>query len=971
MAEGQKTKSPSPGSGNGSGLDSQINQSESAKSSMTPDFLKSSETNPNKPSNNAMGALGKEGDAARAGEDEVASDKPGQKQAEYENKVKGKKEAAKAMAGGAAGVTKFVAKNGLKGAMKKAGPIGGIIIAITMFMFMAFGSQGNMLFGLVSRIGVFDPVDLANSVRSRVLMKSIMRGNNTEGGVWHRLSDKIKKKLGVAGVEVEEDADGTKLKTETETGETKITTADTLDNDIATDNRFLTQYSDGTSSVGNSVHSNYGEEAEVLYDGVRVNRGDLNDIKANDDYDTAKAAFDEKIKDDFESGPKMSGDVDDDRVKQETDTDDEGNPVIRDVDTETETGRVNVDSEADADAKIRGTLETDFNGDTKANIDMDAIGLGGKVANGICQVYNTLTSIGRMVKAYELAQVIVVAFKIFQAIQRMQAGDGGADVLVDVVGTYLVTEKVKNYSFNSGAETFTVVGSAMSSTPIASLFGGAPLTQGDPIVRGFLTTDSEISNFLRGINNGSSGGYRTCIGTQLTAAVIDFFGDIASLFTAGILSIIKSFAISAVFSGIVALGVAFLVPKAVAALTRNFTDLLMGPEASGGMIWGGSYVQERLGQMFGFRPANDKSWATYAVERTKLLAERARYDRATKSPFDTSSEYTFMGTIMSNLNTMSLKTTTIFGKAGNILSVVGKSFLNLTPASYADDADRVSEGACAANEINGTSEADIVHCNAFEVPWNVPDFDTMGMNPEEVMWYWQNHVNQRPGPMKGKVGSFESDYDPVTNPNPPIKADTDLALHIEEYNNRGSELNVPDSEIENKYSPASTGSGLLDAIIGAIPVGGSIIDIINNTDKAEHIDQILGSQYTGETLENDMAERYSQDQDMGVAFGAYDESQTAVYIKKYYEKHPLDNSMEGIIARLSGLSKEEVIADLEFVNTYTFIAQYEPAGLGPVVIEEKDSSQIYIENEDNYLSPIAILIKNDGYYFRKDQYVTA
>lgn len=965
MAEGDYT---------GKGID----ESHSAKQDMTPDFLKSNETNPSKPSVNSQTTPGREGAAARAGEDEVASDKPGQKQAEYENKVKGKKEAMKAMAGGTAGMAKFMAKNGIRGTFKKGGATIGIIMVLMVgFMGSSFIGQGAMLDGLVKRIGVFDPVDAANSVRSRAIFKSIMRGQNAEGGRWSKLSDKIKRKLGIAGIEVEETADGkTNFKTETESGEIKTVTADTLDNAIDTDNKFLTQYTDGTASVGNSVHSNYGEEAEVLYDNVRVTRGDLNDIKADDEYEPAKAAFDEKVEADVDKvAGRVEADFDSDNKKtKEVETED-GKKTVETDDVETKQGKLTVDQDTDP-----GKLEADIDAEIEGSAALkDGAGKGSKFANGLCQAYNIISGISRSIKALELAQAIVVAFKILQAIQRMQAGDGGADVLVDVVGTYLVTEKTTTFNFGSYADPVTLTGSAMSSTPIASLFGGARLTQGDPIVRNFLVTDNDFQNFFRDFGN-NAGGYRACIGVQYAAAIVDLAMDAASVFTFG-LSKLGQLCVSVgkgmLFSAAVAVAVTLLVPLATKAYTRDFGDLLSGPESSGAFVWGAGWVQERLGQMFHFRPATDETWTRHAVERNKLLAERARYDRATKSPFDTSSEYTFMGTILSKLNTMSLQTNTIFGKAGNILSVVGKSFVALTPASSADSAvdTMVSEGACALNDINSTNGGDKMYCDAFETAWNVPDYTSMGTRPEEVMWYWQNHTNRIMPSKGGTVGSFTSDYDPVSNPNPAVKQHTDLWIHITQYANRGSELNVADSEIEAYYANGTTGSSIADAIIGAIPIVGSLIDIYNSEEKREHVNQILGSDFTDYMtpeirVENNMAERYIHDQDMGVAFGAYEASQSAAAMKEYRKEHPIDHSLNGIVAHLSGLSKEEVAESFQYIESYSFVAQYEPSGLGPVVISEPESERVYIE-EDGIGGDLYAVLHQANYYYRKDQYITA
>ena len=48
--------------------------------------------------------------------------------------------------------------------------------------------------------------------------------------------------------------------------------------------------------------------------------------------------------------------------------------------------------------------------------------------------------------------------------------------------------------------------------------------------------------------------------------------------------------------------------------------------------------------------------------------------------------------------------------------------------------------------------------------------------------------------------------------------------------------------------------------------------------------------------------------------GLIEKSSVTAYLEEYYEKHPLDNSYEGVLARRSGLTKENVIALLNYVN---------------------------------------------------------
>ena len=45
---------------------------------------------------------------------------------------------------------------------------------------------------------------------------------------------------------------------------------------------------------------------------------------------------------------------------------------------------------------------------------------------------------------------------------------------------------------------------------------------------------------------------------------------------------------------------------------------------------------------------------------------------------------------------------------------------------------------------------------------------------------------------------------------------------------------------------------------------------------------------------------------------------------EYYKNNPLDNSYEGILARYSGLSKETVVATLDYIDYIKYVAQYKP-----------------------------------------------
>ena len=94
---------------------------------------------------------------------------------------------------------------------------------------------------------------------------------------------------------------------------------------------------------------------------------------------------------------------------------------------------------------------------------------------------------------------------------------------------------------------------------------------------------------------------------------------------------------------------------------------------------------------------------------------------------------------------------------------------------------------------------------------------------------------------------------------------------------------------------------------------------------------------------------FAEDQRLLENMGLTEKSSVTAYLEKYYEEHPLDNSYEGILARRSGLTKEQVIAYLDELDCLAKVSEYDPTGKAPVLESEttEDYYQVYIHSEDN------------------------
>ena len=88
--------------------------------------------------------------------------------------------------------------------------------------------------------------------------------------------------------------------------------------------------------------------------------------------------------------------------------------------------------------------------------------------------------------------------------------------------------------------------------------------------------------------------------------------------------------------------------------------------------------------------------------------------------------------------------------------------------------------------------------------------------------------------------------------------------------------------------------------------------------------------------------------------GLVEKSSVTAYLEEYYEKHPLDNSYEGVLALRSGLTKENVIALLNYAEDLVFLANYNSANYNPLHTNElsiRNTKHVKISNKkvsDNF-----------------------
>jgi hypothetical protein len=101
---------------------------------------------------------------------------------------------------------------------------------------------------------------------------------------------------------------------------------------------------------------------------------------------------------------------------------------------------------------------------------------------------------------------------------------------------------------------------------------------------------------------------------------------------------------------------------------------------------------------------------------------------------------------------------------------------------------------------------------------------------------------------------------------------------------------------------------------------------------------------TSDWSENKYYQRFIEDQRLAENMGVVEKSSVTAFLEDYYKEHPIDDSYEGVLARRSGLTKDQVIATLDVMEAIAFSQNYNPDGYAPVLYEEPTPERISMED---------------------------
>ncbi len=883
---------------------------------------------------------------------------------------------------------------------KKFGPFGTILAIVATLIGIFAGTQSLAPFGLVA-----NGLDQFNNLRTsmnrrttyftRFSMKSDRNVKATRATIFgkekFKISNRLAKKLGKQNV-FYKDVDGVRflVYTDKDTGKTYGVAADDtdvgripnsvevevdgvrtnveisskvkIDDAMLESNNFARSFDVGTRTLKGHIAGWFDDLSDIVHGWLGNSRNRLRDAPDDaDDEDIKKRAHTGGMSEDLNGDEGSTVHV---REEEYEYVDSEGNKKKgkRTVETPESGGSKITKQEA-----LNDSLDN-VKAKASANIEAKVRTIAGGIttaANIGCTAMKIFSAINAVIAAMHIANVINYLTGFLEAVQKTQAGDAGKNELAYYMNG--LSQRGDTYD-STGKRVIRSDTNSLESPAWNQFFssGGYVLQPDDEVAEKFNTEQVAINSFRNSSELTKSGNealaalastsnsiaaYKACLYTDLIAnatgqaldVVLGFFtGGVGNIIKDILGKIVQTVLVTAVFTGVMAVFASVIVPSIARMLMTDLISNMAGEDAAYAINSGFNIYTGKQMQISSGLPSDKNHLMAHWRMQQEVIAEEAEFERSQRSPFDPTSKYTFLGSIVNSLmpiaNTMSSPLMTV----SKTMNTVGSAIASFSPTVKAEGEAKFETSLrydCPnLSNINAVGD---VFCN----PYFVTDTSTMAMDPSHVM---DNVMTKED--KNGGNGNFDwtNVDDEKHNGNPDINANSELARWVVSCATRQSQFGIVDSNVADAVSRLMhSGNDTFDSAIttgvGMLPVVGDIAQIKGDFDQLKSFDWLTGEQCMAESSK--YYSRYSEDQRMLESAGLIEQSSVAKFLDEYYEKNPIDNSYEGVIARYSGLTKEQVAAVFDISEYYEWLADYNPETYGPLKYEPKEDGYQYESNE--------------------------
>ena len=520
-----------------------------------------------------------------------------------------------------------------------------------------------------------------------------------------------------------------------------------------------------------------------------------------------------------------------------------------------------------------------------------------------CTGVEIMMAIQTYMSAQQSLQYLNLATGYFEAVQSAQVGKNNGEPMNEY-------NKILTTPDPETGKT------PMEAASSSELFSGTKVSQDDESVKtvSFENLMSSLGT-LTGNVNMTAQAFEACSYIKMGVAATNFASTVIS-FIPVLGQAAKAIHIVARLVSRIAIGVAissvtaFIVPQILTQVFKNVaknvatewtgTDYFEAMSSGASKYIGGNF------QTGGGSAASKTSLASYNRVKEEVLVAEADTERRSKSPFDLTSRNTFLGSIVYNLIPLAT-TSTVGGVVRNLSSVFSGSVTKLLPSASAVAETNLASslGSCPVMESVGAV------CDARGNRIDIDDPSLASMSNDELR---AKLLEADPDAFKGKDANGRD----IINPDS-ITGKTAAIL-----NQRVATLGVADASAANRLveQPSS--------LVSNLPLVGDVAQIVTAMGEAENIAWISGAAGV-DSPENPLWEkvRYAQEyikrERWAEVAGLTEKSSVSAFLEDYYKENPLDNSREGILARYSGMTKEEVLAVEDTIDVLVYLANYDPA----------------------------------------------
>lgn len=657
--------------------------------------------------------------------------------------------------------------------------------------------------------------------------------------------------------------------------------------------------------------------ATFAFTRLGISRNLYRSYKQTGDSDTDRAAYKKTESDLFENATSSTLNTVGEHQKTDEDGnpvfDEDGNPVMEKMKNGEDIGS---SQGGDSRVKAKGYL-------------MDIAGRVADTTSLACAALKVANIVSVTVAAIEIYEAINYFLSNAENISKTKAGDGN-NAAQDYVLNFLNESTTTTYvDVNSGEER-EVTGAPIEAEGFANVLAGTNpdinKTRNYSVEAAFTTSGIAIG--MTAFSSHACGGLRA-VGAAISVAVGLFGGGIAKT----IATLAKTTFINvALQAGITAiLGV--LIPKIAMALFENTADSLAGIPAGENFVKGAALGNKKVARNTSGQALATKETATaYARQSRIATAMESEVGRKNHSPFDASSPDTFYGVLAGKFGSI-IGSTSVISSISNISNIVGTTFASLlgktatkTFANSITDPDYTVDYDLAGTDYSEVFAED----STCEYLTNIGA--ACGMYGEEITATHPD-VMKLPSDDPDYLAFLEENTERLPDGTYEIIPNSFLANKTMYCDERDSPFGVYDSNIANAFE---TSYGFADNI----PILNDVVDLLNavedmdpetegwargsfcvmNEETNPHFEELLYAQHFDEdqriAAQIELEETRKEDGTISVP--------TIAFKEKWYEINPIDTSESGLLARYTGITKDEAEDFIALLEYYNYIANYEP-----------------------------------------------